>query len=54
MIVDVKKIETEKVFKDLSVRQVQVDDKVRRKLVKLIGDKPMLHCRLNGRDVTVL
>ena len=44
MIVDLKKIEVGKLYKNLSVRQVQVDDKVKGKLVKLIGDKPMLHC----------
>ena len=54
MIVDLEKIETEKVYKDLSVRQVQIDDKVRRKLVKLIGDKPMLQCQLNGKLMEVL
>ena len=53
-IVDLKKIETEKMYKNLSVRQVQVDDKVKRKLVSLIGEKPMLHCQLGGKSVKLL
>ena len=46
MIVDLKIIETEKLYRNHSVRQVQVDDKLKSKLVKLVGDKPMLHCAL--------
>ena len=35
MIVDLKIIETEKLYKEKSVRQVQVDDKLKKKLVKV-------------------
>ena len=54
MIVDLKIIETEKLYKEKSVRQVQVDDKLKKKLVKLVGDKPMLSCQLGGKSLSVL
>ena len=54
MIVDLKKIEIGKLYKNQSVRQVQIDDKFKRRLVKLIGNKPMLSCQLDGRSLEML
>ena len=50
MIADLTKIEIKKLYKNFSVRQVQVDFKTKRKMVKLVGEKPMLSCFLGGKS----
>ena len=42
MIADLKKIQTEKWFKNFTVREKQVDDKMQKRLLKLVGNKPMV------------
>ena len=54
VIVDLLKVETNKLFRDFSVRQAQVDFKTKRKMIKLVGEKPMLNCYFNGKQVEVL
>ena len=54
MIEGLKEVERRKIYGDLSVRQIQINDKTRKKLVKLVGDKPILKCRLGGVEVEVL
>ena len=54
MIEGLKEVERQKIYGDLSVRQIQVNDKTRKKLIRLVGDKPVLRCRLGGKEVEVL
>ena len=54
MIEGLKEVETKKIYGDLSVRQIQINDKTRKKLIKLVGDKPILRCHLGGKEVEVL
>ena len=53
-IVDLKKLETDKMYKEYSVREEQVDAKSRSKLVSLIGEKPMVKCYLDGKNCEAL
>ena len=53
-ISDLCKLETDKLFREFTVRQRQVDTKTQAKLVKLVGEKPLLNCRLDGKSVDVL
>ena len=54
MIEGLMEVEKQKIYGDLSVRQIQVNDKTRKKLIRLVGDKPILRCRLGGKEVEVL
>ena len=47
-------LEINKLFKEFTVRQRQVDTKTQAKLVKLVGEKPILRCRLDGETFEVL
>ena len=49
-IVDLKKLETEKMYRDLTVCQKRLDWKMESKLVKLVGEKPILTCLLDGKE----
>ena len=51
---DLRELEINKLYRDFSVRQQQVDVKTQTKLVKLVGEKPMLRCRLDGKVVEML
>ena len=53
-IVELKKIETDKIYKEYSVRQKGVDFKTRNKVMKLVGNKPMLSCYLGEKPFEVL
>ena len=53
-ICQLEKLEKDKLYGDKSVRQCQIDDKTRRKVVKLVGDKPKIRCFLNDREVELL
>lgn len=44
MIVDLRKIETEKLYGKFSIRQKQKDKRTKLKLLNLIGEKHMLNC----------
>ena len=56
-IPELLKLETDKLYARClkqSVRQVQYDMSAQRKMVKLVGEKPMLKCYYGGRAVKVL
>ena len=53
-IVDLVKCEKEKIYGNHTVRQNQMDFKTKRKMMKLVGDKPMLNCQLGGRSFEML
>ena len=48
------KLEVEKVYKDHTVRQDATDAKLRKKMVKLVGRKPMLKCKIDGKVMRLL
>ena len=54
MIVGLEKVETEKLYRGFSVRQKQMDFKTSKKIVNLVGEKPMLKCSLGDKDFEVL
>lgn len=43
-ISDLKEFELKKLYRGHSIREEQMDGKTRTKIVKLIGEKPMLQC----------
>ena len=47
-VTDLERLEKSKRYKNKSVRQSQVDDRTRLKVLKLVGDKPKIRCWLNG------
>ena len=49
-VCDLEKLERQKRYKGKSVRLVQVDDKVRRKVLKLVGNKPKVKCFFDGKE----
>ena len=49
-----EKFEINKLYRGFSVRQQQLDAKTQTKLVKLVGEKPILRCLLDGKSVDVL
>ena len=51
---DLHKLETKKLFRGFTVRQQQMDTKTKSKLVKLVGEKPVVECRLDGKIVKML
>ena len=53
-IVDLVKCEKEKIYGNRTVRQKQMDFKTKRKMMKLVGDKPMLNCQLGGKSFEML
>ena len=53
-MVQLQDIEEAKLYGDMSVRQKQVDGKTQTKMVKLVGEKPMLQCFLDGVGFDVL
>ena len=53
-ITDLEYIERQKLYKKHLVRQEQIDVKTRNKLVKLIGEKPVVKCILDGVHCEVL
>ena len=52
-IADLYKIEREK-YGNHTVRQGQVDFKMKKQMMKLVGEKPVLTCYLGGKQVEVL
>ena len=53
-ITSLEKLELEKLYKNYSVREGQMDVKSKNKFLKLVGNKPLLHCQLDGVKSTVL
>ena len=53
-ISELEKLEKSKAYGDKSVRQPQVDDCTRRKVLNLVGDKPKFRCFLNDVESEML
>ena len=53
-IESLEKFEKDKLYHGYSVRQCQVDFRTKNKLIKLVGEKPVLSCVLGGKKVEVL
>ena len=53
-IADLQKLEMDKLYKDHSVRQKYLDWKTERKMMKLVGEKPILACLLDGKKLEML
>ena len=53
-IVDLQKLETEKIYKGFTVRQETLDFKTQKKIVRLVGEKPLLQCYLGGKKFKTL
>ena len=51
---DLEKLEKDKIYKDKSVREKQLDFWKQAKIVKLVGNKPMLSCFLNEKSTKAL
>ena len=54
VIADLEEFELKKLYQGQDVRSEQVDGRTRSKILKLIGEKPILRCTLDGRDTEVL
>ena len=50
-IADLEQLVKQKMYGEKTVHQKQEDQKLRRRIMKLIGAKPMLKCYLNGKRV---
>ena len=53
-IASLEKLEKEKLYRNFSVRQCQVDFRTKKKLVRLVGEKPVLSCNLGAKKTKVL
>ena len=53
-IMDLESLELQKLYKDYSVREEQIDVMTKTKLIKLIGVRPMLKCFLDDGSFEVL
>ena len=53
-IVDLEKLVKQKIYGDKNVHQRQEDQKLRRKIMKLVGAKPFLKCFLGGKPTMIL
>ena len=53
-ITDLENFQINKLYQGSSVRQQQLDAKTQAKIVKLVGQKPMLRCCFDGKTVDVL
>ena len=54
MITSLENLEREKLYHGFSVRQCQVDFRTKKKLVRLVGEKPVVSCNLGARKTEVL
>ena len=53
-ITDLENIQINKLYQGNSVRQQQLDTKTQARIVKLVGEKPILRCCFDGKTVDVL
>ena len=53
-IVQCHKLQMDNLYKNLTTRQNQIDFKVKKKILKLVGEKPMLKCHLGGKEFKLL
>ena len=49
-----EQIEKDKFYQNKTVRQNQINSKVRLRMLKLVGNKPKIKCRLDGKSVNML
>ena len=49
-----EQLEREKLYQGFSVRQCQVDFRTKKKLIRLVGEKPVLSCNLGAKKTNVL
>ena len=54
VIQDLECLEKDKLYRDYTVSEKLTDNKHRRKLVKLVGEKPLINCRLEGTPCKAL
>ena len=53
MITSLENLEREKLYRGFSVRQCQVDFRTKKKLVRLVGEKPVVSCNLGAKRTGV-
>ena len=53
-IASLERLELDKIYGKKKVQQNMGDEKLRRKIMKLVGDKPMLDCLLEDREFQML
>ncbi len=53
-VVKLEQLEKEKFYQNKTVRQNQINSKVRLKMLKLVGNKPKIRCRLDGKSMKML
>ncbi len=53
-VTDLEKLEKQKKYGDKTVRQAQVDDGTRRKVLKLVGNKPKIRCYFDEKESELL
>ena len=53
-VTDLEKLEKQKRYGNKTVRQPQVDDGTRRKVLKLVGNKPKIRCFLDDKEDEML
>ena len=53
-ITSLEKLELDKIYGKKKVQQNMGDEKLRRKIMKLVGNKPMLDCLLGGQEFQML
>ena len=49
-----EQLEREKLYRGFSVRQCQVDFRTKKKLIRLVGEKPVLSCNLGAKKTQIL
>ena len=53
-IVQCHQMQVDNLYQNLSTRQHQIDFKVKKKILKLVGEKPLLKCYLGGKEFKML
>jgi hypothetical protein len=53
-IASLEKLEKDKLYRGFSVRQCQVDFRTKKKLMRLVGEKPLVNCNLGDKNSQVL
>ena len=53
-IASLEEVEKEKLYRWFSLRQCQVDFRTKKKLMRLVGEKPVVKCKLGDKEADVL
>ena len=53
-IASLEELEKDKVYRGFSVRQCQVDFQTKKKLIRLVGEKPVVSCNQGAKKVNIL